>query len=52
MSGGVGPVAIDHESDYRQFRRARYDLDRVPLPRSLALSEVDLRLNRQVNLAV
>jgi len=52
MSGGVGRVVVDHESDYLPFRRRRYDLERVPLPRSLRLSASDETLNRRVNVAV
>jgi hypothetical protein len=51
MSGGVGHVVRDHESDYRELRRVRYGLDRVPLPMSLALSDADDALNRRINIA-
>lgn len=52
MSGGVGRVVRDHQSDYLPFRRQRFDLERVPLPDSLRLSASDEALNRRVNIAV
>ena len=35
MAGGMGRVALDGDGDYAGLRRATYDLDVVPLPRSL-----------------
>ncbi len=52
MSGGIVPIVRDHESDYRELRRHRYDLDRVPLPLSLRLSESDQSLNQKLNAVV
>ena len=38
MSGGMGRVRLDGAADYAGLRRSTYDLDLVPLPRSLHLS--------------
>ena len=46
MSGGVGPVKLDHVSDYLALRRNRYGFDLLPLPQSLELSETDAQFNR------
>ena len=51
MSGGIGKVRLDSDSDYRQMRRDRFDVDRVPLPKSLTLSKADAELNRRVKIA-
>jgi hypothetical protein len=47
MAGGVGRVRRDKLRDYLGLRRARYGLDRAPLPASLALSAADLELSRR-----
>jgi radical SAM superfamily enzyme YgiQ (UPF0313 family) len=52
MSGGVGRVRRDTVADYRHLRRARYDMDLAPLPRSLELSRSDAELNRRVKLVL
>jgi radical SAM superfamily enzyme YgiQ (UPF0313 family) len=52
MSGGVGRIRRDSASDYRRLRRARYDLEMAPLPRSLELSKSDAELNRRVKLVL
>jgi len=52
MSGGVGRVRRDSDRDYRLLRRRRYDLDLVPLPRSLELSKSDAELNRRVKIVL
>lgn len=52
MSGGVSRVRLDSSSDYRQFRRSRFGIDLVPLPKSLELSPADADLNRKVKLAI
>jgi hypothetical protein len=51
MSGGVGRVRLDSDSDYRDMRRNRFGVDLVPLPGSLALSKADAELNRRVKIA-
>ncbi len=52
MSGGVGRRKADHASAYAALRRAVFDIERVPLPRGLALSEHDEALNRAAKLTV
>lgn len=47
MSGGIGQVALDHVSDYIEFRKARFGIDSAPLPTSLKLSAADEAWNRQ-----
>jgi hypothetical protein len=51
MSGGVGRVRLDTAADYRELRKKQYDVDLVPLPKSLQLSKADAELNRRVKLA-
>jgi hypothetical protein len=41
MSGGVWRVRLDQASDYADLRRKRFDIDRAPLPESLAAAELD-----------
>jgi hypothetical protein len=50
MSGGVGYVSLDRAAEYAALRREFYDLQFVPLPQSLQLSEADERLNRMARL--
>jgi len=45
MSGGVALVQRDHVADYSEFRRSVFDVDQVPLPRSLVLSRADAERN-------
>jgi len=56
MAGGVDRVLVDTAADYAALRRATYDIDLVPLPKSLPLSARDEKLNRladwRVNRAV
>ena len=52
MSGGVIRVGVDSQSDYREFRRNRFGLDMIPLPKSLQLSKTDADLNRRVKIAI
>ena len=52
MSGGVSRVHRDNAADYREFRRKQFQLEHVPLPRSLELSKADAELNRRVKLAI
>jgi hypothetical protein len=52
MSGGIGKVCVDSDSDYRKLRRERFGVDLVPLPKSLALSKADAELNRRVKIAI
>ena len=47
MAGGVGRVRLDGAADYAELRRAVFGIDTAPLPRSLALSHVDLESNRR-----
>jgi hypothetical protein len=49
FAGGVGRVTRDGVADYLPLRRKTYGFDLAPLPRSLALSEEEERLNRSVN---
>jgi radical SAM family protein len=51
MSGGIGKVHLDSDSDYRDLRRNRYGIDLAPLPKSLGLSKADAELNRRVKIA-
>ena len=51
MSGGIGKVHLDSASDYREIRKNRFDVDLVPLPKSLALSKADAELNRRAKIA-
>jgi hypothetical protein len=50
MAGGTGSVRRDSALDYRDLRRKQFDLDRIPLPRSLGLSAADMELNRRAKL--
>jgi hypothetical protein len=50
MAGGIGRVRRDRAADYAPLRRAVFGIDRVPLPRSLALSAADQALNRAAKL--
>ena len=52
MSGGIGRVRLDSDSDYRELRRDRFDVDLVPLPKSLTLSKADEELNRRAKIAI
>jgi hypothetical protein len=52
MSGGIGRVGLDSASDYREFRRKQFQIDQIPLPKSLELSKADADLNRRVKLAI
>ena len=52
MSGGIGKVRLDSDSDYRPMRRERFGVDLVPLPNSLALSKADAEFNRRVKIAI
>jgi radical SAM superfamily enzyme YgiQ (UPF0313 family) len=51
MAGGIRRVRLDAARDYATLRRARFGLDLVPLPRSLALAPADEELNRTAKLA-
>jgi radical SAM superfamily enzyme YgiQ (UPF0313 family) len=51
MAGGIRRVELDRACDYADLRHARYGVDLVPLPRSLALSAADQELNRTAKLA-
>jgi len=46
MSGGVARVQLDHVDEYMPLRKATFDLEFVPLPRSLQLPETELKLNK------
>jgi len=37
---------------YRDLRKKCFEFEQVPLPQSLALSKLDLELNRRVKLAI
>jgi Radical SAM superfamily len=52
MAGGLGRVRADSMADYRELRRKQFGLERVPLPRSLELSEADSELNQRVKFAI
>ena len=52
MAGGVGRVRLDRVDEYLELRRRRFDVEQVPWPQSLSLSEADQRLNRNVKLAL
>ena len=52
MSGGVGRVRVDSQSDYAELRYTRFGFNQVPLPRSLQLSPADADLNRRVKIAI
>jgi len=52
MSGGIGRVRRDRGADYLPLRRKLFDVDRVPLPRSLALTAADEEINRRAKLPV
>jgi radical SAM superfamily enzyme YgiQ (UPF0313 family) len=43
MAGGMGRVVLDEAADYGASRRAAYGFDHAPLPRSLALPDIDRR---------
>jgi hypothetical protein len=49
MSGGIDPLRLDGEADYRALRRQRYDIGLAPLPASLRLSQNDEALNRRAD---
>jgi radical SAM superfamily enzyme YgiQ (UPF0313 family) len=51
MSGGIGRVRIDSVNDYSHLRKRYFGVDLVPLPSSLALSDADTELNRNVKIA-
>jgi hypothetical protein len=38
MSGGVGLLHRDHVADYSGFRKGVFNVDRIPLPKSLVVS--------------
>ncbi|HYU30917.1 MAG TPA: radical SAM protein [Thermoanaerobaculia bacterium] len=50
MSGGIGRVRRDRAADYLPLRRRVFGVDRVPLPRSLALTAADQEINRRAKL--
>jgi hypothetical protein len=50
LSGGTGRIILDHEDDYRELRRALFDIDLAPLPDSLRLSSADEALNKKIQL--
>jgi hypothetical protein len=52
MSGGVSRVYLDSAADYREFRKKQFQLEQIPLPKSLELSKADADLNRRVKLAI
>jgi hypothetical protein len=52
MSGGIMSVRLDSAEDYRNLRMQQFNIDRAPLPRSLALSKADEELNRRVKLVI
>jgi len=52
MSGGIARVRRDRADDYLPLRRSLFGIDRVPLPRSLALTAADEEINRRAKLAV
>lgn len=45
MTGGVGRVRRDRVEDYAVLRRRVFEVDRVPLPKSLKLSKADEAMN-------
>jgi Radical SAM superfamily len=52
MSGGIGRAHLDSASDYRECRRKQFQIDQIPLPKSLELSKADAELNRRVKIAL
>jgi hypothetical protein len=52
MSGGIGRVYRDRAADYLPLRRSLFGIDRVPLPRSLALTAADEEINRRAKLSL
>jgi len=52
MSGGVWPVYMDCENDYREIRRKTFEFDLYPLPDRRELSPADQAMNRLVNPAL
>lgn len=52
MSGGVSRVHLDSAADYLEFRKKQFQLEQIPLPKSLELSKADADLNRRVKLAI
>src|SRR6185436_10697248 len=50
MEGGNGRIRRDRADDYLPLRRRLFGLDRVPLPRSLALTAADQEINRRAKL--
>jgi radical SAM superfamily enzyme YgiQ (UPF0313 family) len=50
MAGGNGRVRRDRVDDYLPLRRRLFGLERVPLPRSLALTAADQEINRRAKL--
>jgi hypothetical protein len=52
MSGGVSRINRDSVEDYRELCRQQFGIDRVPLPRSLGLSEADAKLNRRAKISI
>ena len=50
MAGGVGRVRLDRAEDYLALRRRFFERDLASIPRSLALSAEDERLNREARL--
>ena len=51
MSGGVGRVSRDSDSDYLNLRRKRFGFEQVPLPESLRLSAEDTALNSRARVS-
>lgn len=49
MSGGIDRFQVDSAGDYLALRRDLFEVDLVPLPDSLQLSEHDVELNRKAD---
>lgn len=50
LGGGVRQVVCDSARDYSNLRRARFDLELLPLPSNLALSAYDKALNARIKM--
>jgi radical SAM superfamily enzyme YgiQ (UPF0313 family) len=46
MSGGMGKLNLDHADNYIQLRKQVFDVELVPLPNNLVLSNTKVKINK------
>lgn len=52
MAGGIDRIAIDGVTEYKSLRQQVFEIELLPLPKSLTLSDEDKLLNRSAKLSV